>query len=95
MGVFELYITVFDAQIIVESVPTPPKAKDVAVLQMVHENILGSYERFLLEDEELLRENYQDLCDIIEAIEQGKSEKARLVAQNHIRRFNQHMKQID
>ena len=67
----------------------------VAVLQMVHENILGAYERFLLQDEELLRENYEDLCGIVRAIERGEPEKARMLAQSHIRRFNQHMKQID
>jgi len=62
---------------------------------MIHENILGSNERFLLEDEQLLRDNYQDRCDLVETIDHGESERARLVTQNHMSRFNQDMKQIE
>jgi hypothetical protein len=77
------------------NVAHPPKPNDESVLQMIHENILGSYERFLLEDEQLLRDNYQDRCDLVETIDHGESEKARVVTQNHMSRFNQYMNQIE
>ena len=63
-----------------------------AVLHMVHENILGSYERFALRKEENLRENYQDLCAIVSAIESGSVNEARFLAQHHVRKFKEYMK---
>ncbi len=39
-----------------------------------------------------LEENYNDLCDMVDAIENGDDEIAREVAQQHVKRFNQYMK---
>jgi len=57
-----------------------------AVLQMVHENIMGYYERFSIKNERLLTENYRDLCAIVEAIEHGKAIDAASLSQDHVRR---------
>jgi DNA-binding FadR family transcriptional regulator len=38
-----------------------------------------------------LQENYQDLCDLVQAVENADSDQARKIAQNHVRRFNQYM----
>lgn len=63
-----------------------------AVLHMVHENILGYYDRFSLKRKEVHVENYQDLSNIVQAIEKGDSRKARKLAQSHVRKFKRYMK---
>ena len=63
----------------------------VAVLRMVHENVLEAFERFSL-TRNLLRENFQDLCDIVDAVKKHDTDRARLMARNHVRRFNEHLK---
>lgn len=61
------------------------------ILQTIHENIHRYYDRFLPVGGALLRENYQDLCDIVEAVEMHDVERARQVASEHVRRFYRHM----
>lgn len=63
----------------------------IAVLQMIHQNILGTYERFSLKDESILKENYQDLCDIVEAVEKGRAKDARFLSQYHVKKFSGYM----
>jgi GntR family transcriptional repressor for pyruvate dehydrogenase complex len=64
----------------------------ISVLHSIHDNIHRYYDRFLSMEEPELKENYQDLCDIIEAIESSRVEQARELAQHHVKRFNQYMK---
>jgi DNA-binding FadR family transcriptional regulator len=64
----------------------------VAVLEMVHKNILGSSPRFSPKDEHLLEEACSDFRNIVNAVERGKANEARSLAHDHIRRFNQYMK---
>jgi DNA-binding FadR family transcriptional regulator len=64
----------------------------ISVLHSVHENIHRYYDRFLSMEERELQENYQDLCDIAEAVEKGRTDHARRLARDHVRRFNQYMK---
>ncbi len=64
----------------------------VAVVKMVHETILGYYDRFTLRRQVVLEENYRDLCAIVAAVEGGDPESARQLAREHVRRFNRHMK---
>lgn len=64
----------------------------LANLRMVHEGILNAYEQFSLRRKPVLVENYEDLCRIVEAIENGEADQARSLAQNHVRRFNLYMK---
>jgi GntR family transcriptional regulator, transcriptional repressor for pyruvate dehydrogenase complex len=64
----------------------------VAVMKMVHETILGFYDRFTFRRRVVLEENFHDLCSIVAAIKAGQAEKARDLALGHVRRFNRHMK---
>jgi DNA-binding FadR family transcriptional regulator len=63
------------------------------ILHSIHDNIHRYYDRFLSMEERELEENYQDLCNIVRAVKNGKPEQARTYAQNHVKRFNQYMKQ--
>ena len=67
----------------------------IAVLQMIHQNILGTYERFSLKDESILKENYQNLCDIVEAIEQGRAKDAGFLSQYHVKKFSSYMEKAN
>jgi DNA-binding FadR family transcriptional regulator len=64
-----------------------------SILHSIHENIHRYYERFLSMEKKELKQNYQDLCDIVHAVEIGDGDQARKVAQEHVKRFNQYMKQ--
>ena len=64
----------------------------ISVLHSVHDNIHRYYDEFLSMDELELQENYQDLCDLVQAVEKGQADHARRLARDHVRRFNQYMK---
>jgi len=64
----------------------------ISVLTMVHENIHRYYERFLAMKDREMKENYQDLANIVQAVKGGQADKARQLAQGHVRRFNRYMK---
>jgi DNA-binding FadR family transcriptional regulator len=64
----------------------------VSVLHSIHDNIHRYYDRFLSMEQPELQENYQDLCDIIAAVENGRVDQARALAQHHVERFNRYMK---
>ncbi len=64
----------------------------ISVLHSIHENIHQYYDRFLSMAQTELEENYQDLCDIVAAIENGRADLARELAQQHVKRFNHYMK---
>ena len=63
----------------------------LSVLHSVHDNIHRYYDRFLSMEKRELQENYQDLCDLVEAVEKGQTDQARRLARSHVRRFNQYM----
>jgi DNA-binding FadR family transcriptional regulator len=63
----------------------------VAVVKMVHETILGYYDRFTLRHQTVLEENYRDLCLIVAAVEKGDPQTARRLAREHVRRFSRHL----
>ncbi len=63
----------------------------ISVLRSIHDNIHRYYERFLSLEEHELRENYQDLCEIIQAVENGQADLARKLARNHVLRFSRYM----
>ena len=63
----------------------------ITVLHSIHDNIHRYYDRFLSMEEPELQENYQDLCEIIKAIENGQADRACELAQQHVLRFNQYM----
>jgi len=62
-----------------------------SVLQTVHDNINSYYNQFLPKKEELMGKNYRDLAGILRAVEKRQISKARLLAQNHVSRFNRFM----
>ena len=64
----------------------------VAVTRMVHETILGLYDRFTLRGRDVLEENYRDLCDLVDAVRHGQPEQAHRLALQHVQRFSRHMK---
>jgi len=64
----------------------------LSVLHSIHNNIHRYYDRFLSMEERELQENYQDLCDLVQAVENGQSDQARRLARSHVHRFNQYMK---
>ena len=63
----------------------------IFVNQMVHDNIQRYYDDFLPADEKRLKENYEDLCNIVELVKRGQATDVRLLAQKHVRRFNEYM----
>lgn len=63
----------------------------IFVLSSIHDNIHRYYDQFLSMEQRELKENYQDLCELIRAVENGEVERARRVAQNHVKRFNRYM----
>jgi DNA-binding FadR family transcriptional regulator len=62
-----------------------------SVLQTVYRNIHTYYESYLSRDAVTLQENYQDLVDIVQAVDQRQADQARTLAENHVRRFNAYM----
>jgi len=64
----------------------------ISVLHSVHDNIHRYYEQYLFMEGRELKENYQDLCDLVNTVEKGQVDKARELARNHVHRFNQYMK---
>lgn len=63
----------------------------VAVLQMVHENLLGAFEHVAVKEEKVLKETYRNLCALVEAVCQGRVEKARALAKAHVRHFTRRL----
>ncbi|MGE4292892.1 MAG: FadR/GntR family transcriptional regulator [Desulfovibrio sp.] len=64
----------------------------LAVLRMVHENILGAFEQFRLSGAETLEENCRDLEALVESVAQGRAEDAARQAREHVRKYNTTMK---
>jgi DNA-binding FadR family transcriptional regulator len=65
----------------------------ISVLHSIHDNIHRYYDRFLSMEQPELEENYEDLCEMVRAIENGDAATARKVAKQHVKRFNQYMKE--
>ena len=63
-----------------------------SVLHSIHDNIHRYYDRFLSMEKRELQENLQDLCDLIQAVENRNADQAQKIAQNHVKRFNRYMK---
>jgi DNA-binding GntR family transcriptional regulator len=59
----------------------------ISVLHSIHDNIHRYYDRFLSMQNRELGENYQDLCEIIQVVENGQADLARKLARNHVLRF--------
>jgi DNA-binding FadR family transcriptional regulator len=62
-----------------------------SVLTSIHDNIHRYYDRFLSMDDQEIKENCRDLCDLVGAIETGAADDARRLARGHVQRFNGYM----
>lgn len=62
-----------------------------ANLTTIHENIHTYFHQFLPFSQALLQEDFEDLCGIMAAVEQGEGDRAKKLAQDHVVRFNQLM----
>jgi DNA-binding FadR family transcriptional regulator len=63
----------------------------IFLLNIIHENIQSYYDNFLPPDDKIMRENYQDLYNILEAVKQKQVVKAQKLAQEHVNRFSEYM----
>ncbi|MCP4690030.1 MAG: FadR family transcriptional regulator [Desulfobacterales bacterium] len=63
----------------------------VSVLKSIHDNIHRYYDQFLAMEGREMKENFNDLCRIVEAVERGRADEARTLAKDHVNRFNQYM----
>jgi len=63
----------------------------VSLHHTVHDNIDQYYESFLSMRQQEMNENLADLDDIVAAVEARDTEKARLLAEAHVLRFNHYM----
>ncbi|RLB23849.1 MAG: FadR family transcriptional regulator [Deltaproteobacteria bacterium] len=63
-----------------------------SVERIVQENIIPYYETLLDMEDRRLKENYNDLQEIVAAVKQGLPEKARSLARKHVVRFSVYMK---
>ncbi len=66
-----------------------------SVLRTVHENISRYYNIFLKKDATLIKHNYQDMCDILEAVANKDSAKAKSLARQHVKQFSKFMEKVD
>lgn len=64
-----------------------------SVLRTVYDNIHRYFDRFLPREEDIIRENYRDLREIVKAVEEGRAEKASHLVQDHVSRFNRRMEE--
>ncbi len=62
-----------------------------SILDTVYKNINRYFDRFLSKERELQEKNYQDLCQIIEAIEKRDPQRTQVLVQDHVRYFNRIM----
>lgn len=66
----------------------------IYILQTIHDNIHRYYERFLPKSETNRHEEYQNLCEIVQAIEDGDSTRACSLARTHVFRFASYMDEV-
>lgn len=63
----------------------------ILLQETLHANIHPYFEQYLSSVERNIDENYQDLRNIVMAIEEKDSHLARSLIKSHVRRFNQYM----
>ncbi|MBR9986564.1 MAG: FadR family transcriptional regulator [Desulfosarcina sp.] len=63
----------------------------ISILKTIHENLRRYYDEFLVMEEPEMKENLQDLENVVAAMESGMAEAAGDIARTHVRRFNGYM----
>ncbi|MDX2441709.1 MAG: FCD domain-containing protein [Desulfobacterales bacterium] len=64
-----------------------------ANLQSIHDNIQIYFNQYLPFSDALLMDNYEDLCKIVEAVENKNSITAQQLAETHVTKFNDLMEE--
>ncbi|WP_041720274.1 FadR/GntR family transcriptional regulator [Pseudodesulfovibrio piezophilus] len=64
----------------------------VAVLRMVHEQVLGSSDEYDLEGDKTLADNLEDLHGLVHAVAEGRAQEAGRRAMQHVRQFHCRMR---
>ncbi len=61
------------------------------IVKTIHDNIHIYYDRFLPGGVNEMNENYEDMCNLVDAIAKGQADKATELARNHVCHFNRYM----
>jgi DNA-binding FadR family transcriptional regulator len=64
-----------------------------SILRTVHDNINRYYNDFLSKEEKIMKNNYRDMCNIVDAVEKGNAKKAQSLARDHVKLFNKYMEE--
>lgn len=64
-----------------------------SILKTIYENIHRYFDRFLERKEEIIEENYRDLCEIVRAVEEKDAARANRLVKDHVSKFNRLMEQ--
>ncbi len=67
----------------------------ILVHQMVHENIRRYFDDFLPVAPDIMRENFDDLRRLMDAVRAHESENAQQLARRHVHRFNEYMESTE
>lgn len=62
-----------------------------SILKTIHENNQRYYDRYLAMGEPEMKENLRDLENVITAMNNGEAERAGLLVQTHVKRFDRYM----
>lgn len=62
-----------------------------SVMQTVYDNIHRYFDRFLPRQKDILKENYEDLCEVVRAMEEKDASRASLLVRGHVAKFNRLM----
>jgi GntR family transcriptional repressor for pyruvate dehydrogenase complex len=63
----------------------------LSILKTLHDNIQLYFEKYLVMSETRLEQNYAELVEIVNAVEQGDADQARELTQEHVRHFSRYM----
>lgn len=59
----------------------------ISIVEMIHQHLDLYYQSLPKENEQIMRHNYEDLCDIVSAIAKGQATEAQSAARTHVRRY--------
>lgn len=62
-----------------------------SIMKTIHDNIQRYYENYLPKTKGVSQQNYQELADIVKAVETGDPQSAQRLAEDHVARGNHYM----
>ncbi len=63
----------------------------LAVLKMVHENMINAYDWSALKTPTIMKDNFADMEALMEAVSRGRSNEAAFLARYHVRKFHDYI----